>query len=236
MLLVDFYNHMKVSGKNFEVVFASSDRSVPEFNEYFGEMPWLALPHGDARIEELSSYFEVEGIPTLVAVDMGTGEVINKSVRGAVEADPKGGKFPFYPEPVEDLAQGAESYGFDLNDKPALILLMEAADDTEQEDALEAMKPLAIALAKDKAKSATGPEMIFFTNFGQTPLGERLRNMTGLVAAAKAKDPTLLLLDIPDNGGFYTKELKEEITEKTFADFIAQWRAKGLERKQLGRG
>ena len=236
--LAEYYKHMKTTdkGANFEIVFASSDKSDGEFNEYFGSMPWLALPHGDPRIQELSDHFEVEGLPTLIGLDLATHEVVNKNLRGCIEADPKGLKFPHYPEPVEDLAQGAESYGFDLNAKPALILLMEAADDGEQEDAMDALRPHAEALAKAKAKTADGPEMIFFTNFGQTELGERLRNMTGLVPAAKSRSPALILLDIPDNGGFYTTELKGDITEKVLGDYIAQYKAKALTRKQLGRG
>ncbi len=40
------------------------------FNEYFGEMPWLALPFGKRKEKEsLSSLFGVEGIPTLVTLD-----------------------------------------------------------------------------------------------------------------------------------------------------------------------
>lgn len=236
--LVDYYNNMKktANGTNFEVVFASSDRSAGEFEEYFGAMPWLALPHGDKRIEELSEHFEVEGIPSLVGLDLATGEVVNKSLRGSVERDPKGSKFPHYPEPVEDLAAGADSsYGYDLNLKPALVLLMEASDDTEQEDGLDALKPHATALAKDKAASADGPEMIFFTNFQQSPLGERLRSVTGLPPAAKSKGPTLILLDIPDKGGYYTRELEGDITEKVIGEYIAQYKSGSLERKQLSK-
>jgi len=30
---------------NLEIVFVSSDRDESSFNEYFQEMPWLALPY-----------------------------------------------------------------------------------------------------------------------------------------------------------------------------------------------
>lgn len=46
--LVETYNTMKDAGKKFEIVFASSDRDEAAFDEYFGEMPWLALPYDDA--------------------------------------------------------------------------------------------------------------------------------------------------------------------------------------------
>lgn len=42
-------------------MFVSSDRTEETFKEYYGTMPWLALPLKDSRIDQLSSYFEVEG-------------------------------------------------------------------------------------------------------------------------------------------------------------------------------
>ena len=50
------------------MIFVSSDRDQHSFDEYFAEMPWLAVPHGDSRKGALSKLFEVEGIPTLVIV------------------------------------------------------------------------------------------------------------------------------------------------------------------------
>ena len=58
---------LKADGKDFEVVFVSSDRDDASFLEYYGEMPWLALPLRDrARAAALSDKFKVSGIPTLV--------------------------------------------------------------------------------------------------------------------------------------------------------------------------
>ena len=38
--------------------------------EYYGEMPWLALPYSDRdRKAQLSSKFKVTGIPTLIILD-----------------------------------------------------------------------------------------------------------------------------------------------------------------------
>lgn len=55
------YNLLKTQGKNFEIVFCSSDRDETSFKEYFNEMPWLALPFGDNRKKLLSQRFEVSG-------------------------------------------------------------------------------------------------------------------------------------------------------------------------------
>ena len=52
--LEEFYNKFK--NKNLEVVFVSSDRDQDQFNEYFQEMPWFALPFED-RDRKVSDFF-----------------------------------------------------------------------------------------------------------------------------------------------------------------------------------
>merc|ERR1712005_34799 len=62
--LAEIYNDMKAAGKKFEIVFASSDRDQTAFDEYYAEMPWLALPYSDrATKDALSKKFKVQGIP-----------------------------------------------------------------------------------------------------------------------------------------------------------------------------
>jgi len=43
-LLAELYNEFNEDKKQIEVIFFSGDKTEEEFNEYFGEMPWLALP------------------------------------------------------------------------------------------------------------------------------------------------------------------------------------------------
>ena len=42
--LANHYKTLKEKNKAVEVIFVSSDRDEDAFNEYFAEMPWLALP------------------------------------------------------------------------------------------------------------------------------------------------------------------------------------------------
>ena len=63
------------------------------------------------------------------------------------------------------------------------------------------------------------------------PVGQ-VKNLCGLPATA-TEAPTLLLLDIPDNGGFYTQVPDSGITEDTVNQFVADFRAKALDRQQL---
>lgn len=103
--LVKFYNMMKETGRNFEVVFASSDRDKAGFDEYFGEMPWLAFPFGDERKAKNSQLFGVEGIPTFVLVD-DNGALITKDGRRGVMSDPQGADFPWKPPTMDEACSG----------------------------------------------------------------------------------------------------------------------------------
>lgn len=195
-------------------------------------MPWLTFPLGDSRINALSSRFEVEGIPTLVIMDP-DGNVVNKSARGCITSDPKGERFPYYPEPVEDLSEGVESYGVDINTKPALVVLMENSDDGDQADAKEALIPFGETMAKAKADLPDGPEMIFFYAFKPSQMVSRIRELCRLPPVEKAEDPQMVILNIPDSGGFYVSDATE-VTSDTINAFVAAFQTKTLERKQLG--
>merc|ERR1711998_221016 len=85
--LVQTFQAVKKAGKQFEIIFVSSDKSMADFQKYFGTMTGFhAIPQGDKRKEMLSKIFEVEGIPTFVTIDGETGATINANARGAVGA------------------------------------------------------------------------------------------------------------------------------------------------------
>jgi len=150
-VLVETYKKVKAAGKQFEMIFVSSDRDQTQFMEYFKEMPWLAIPQGDKRKNALSKRFEVEGIPCLVLVDAETGETITKNGRGAVGGDPEGKDFPWYPKPVTDLAVDGEG----LNEETCLCALLEGCPAPAQEAGLAALTAVATAHKKE------GGEVLF---------------------------------------------------------------------------
>ena len=91
-------------------------------------------------------------------------------------------------------------------------------------------------VAEDYAAAAKGsedgPEMIFFTApSAGGPVGQ-VKSLCGLPATA-VEAPTLLILDIPDNGGFYTKVPDSGVTKETITTFLDEYKAKSLERQQL---
>jgi len=82
-ILGDFYNAIAKQGK-LEIVFVSSDRTIPEFEGYYKKMPYLAIPStpGSAQIKNsLAQQLNIQGIPMLIVLDAKTGDFITATAR-----------------------------------------------------------------------------------------------------------------------------------------------------------
>ncbi|KAK3785968.1 hypothetical protein RRG08_018512 [Elysia crispata] len=89
--LGEYYTKLRAAGKNFQIVFISSDREDGAASEYYQTMPWLMLPFSDrAKKEALGSKYEVTGIPTLVLLSAKSADLITKEGRKVVSEDPDG--------------------------------------------------------------------------------------------------------------------------------------------------
>ncbi len=93
-VLIKTYNALKAAGKKIEIIFVTSDNGPREFEEYFGTMPWLAVPFGHKVIGELSRAHGIRGIPSFLLLNK-DGKVYNMDGRGAVASDPEGKSFPW---------------------------------------------------------------------------------------------------------------------------------------------
>jgi nucleoredoxin len=220
--LVKVYNKLKESRDDFDLVFVSSDSDQAAFDEYYGEMPWLALPYSnrDAK-SSLSEIFGVEGIPSLIVLGPkvdGKREIINKSARGCASLD-NVVEFPWYPQPFADISKTVECNGSDINESPSVVVLCEGADDDEQKEIKDAIKAVA-------TKQPKGGDMLFFYGCDSNGPVPRVRQLCNL---EKDMETVMILLDIPDNGGFYVST-ETDITADNIEKFIAD---RG-ERKQLG--
>jgi len=220
-LIKSYKEHLKAKG--LEIIFVSSDRDQKAFQEYFSEMPWLAIPMGDKRKDKLSKKFGVQGIPSFVLVDAKTGETITTEARGNVGADPAGAEFPWYPKALNNMSAGEGVSS--LNEETALCIMLEGCDQTTKDAAKAVLEPIA------EARKAQGKEMVYF--YAPTPEGPcgQVRKLTKLGEASSK--PQMLILDIPDDGGFYTSPATE-VTADTVNTFLEMFEAKGLERQQLG--
>lgn len=85
-----------LKSKGLEIVFVSFDQDEKAFEEYYSEMPWLAMPFSANRqkVTELSQKLNMRGIPTLIILDC-DGSVIAADAKAQVMSDPAGANFPW---------------------------------------------------------------------------------------------------------------------------------------------
>lgn len=108
-MLIDFYNELRKTRQDVEVIFLSSDKSSDEFAEYFGTMPWLALPFEERAVKtKLSGKFKVEGIPTLISLNK-DGEVLCRDavMHVAEGVDRALANLPWTPPTLSEILQKA---------------------------------------------------------------------------------------------------------------------------------
>lgn len=202
----------------FEIVFISSDRGEAQFKEYVAEMPWLAMPFSNrAGKAALSKSFDVSGIPALVIVGA-DGKVINPNARAALTTDATGEGFPWVPPAAGDL--NVDPSG--INERPAVIALLAGVPAAEESIAAVTK----VAEATRASKGADAPLFFYERDVGR--VSEQIRGLTSM-AEKKAQ---LMLLNIPDNGGFYVSEATE-ITADTVTAFVEAFAAGALTRRQL---
>lgn len=221
--LKEMYQNLTAKGKPFEVIFVSSDRSAKEFEEYYGEMPWLALPFEDrARKEALSQFFGVEGIPSFVMVGPDL-KVINPNARGGVSSDPEGAKFPWTPDLVTDVDDECDG----INDTPTVVVLMEEAGD-KWDDLTAAMNTVAKEVRAAEEERGEDGRGILFMTVTETGggIGAQLRKLCGL--GRPGVTPEMVLLDLGEGGyvnykntGVAAQDVGETSIRQLVADFVA---------------
>ncbi|XP_030545103.1 probable nucleoredoxin 1 [Rhodamnia argentea] len=100
-VLMEAYEKIKANDNAFEVIFISSDNDQTAFDDYFAEMPWLALPFGDERKKSLDRKFQVNEIPALIAIGS-TGRTLTKEAR-ALTSEHGADAYPFTAEHLKEL-------------------------------------------------------------------------------------------------------------------------------------
>ncbi|KAL6878463.1 hypothetical protein ACP4OV_012633 [Aristida adscensionis] len=127
--LVKEYNKIKEKNSDFEIVFISSDRDQSSFDEFFSDMPWLALPLEDERKAFLKKTFKIRGIPSLVAIGP-SGQTVTKDAKALLMVH-GAEAFPFTEERIQELqkqldemAKGwPEKLKHELHDEHELVLM-----------------------------------------------------------------------------------------------------------------
>jgi len=88
VLAACYSEHLKAAG--VEIIFVSSDRSASSFDEYYGTMPWKAMPFTGNRAA-VGEKYKVNSIPKLVFLHP-SGAIITEEGRDLIQRDPSGGK------------------------------------------------------------------------------------------------------------------------------------------------
>jgi len=215
--LVETAEALRAAGTPLELVFVSSDKNTAEFAKYFETMRGFhAIPPGDKRGKKLSALLEVEGIPTLAIIDAETGAIINADARGAVQ---QGEAFPWRPAPVADLSSPDG-----INEETSLCVMLDGCTEEVRAAALAMLTPLA------EASKAANEGFIFFAAKSSEGAVAQIRALTGL--KTPSEQPQLVLMDIPDRGGFYVSE-PAALTEESVKEFLASYKKGALTRQQL---
>lgn len=228
--LAETYTKMKAAGKDFELVFVSSDRDQASFDGYLAEMPWKALAYSDRkRKAELSEAFDVNGIPTLVILDE-NDKIIRTSGRGAVAADPDGLKFPWIPEPIELLNEDSVDI---VNESPTVIFISSSEDSAVVEKkAKEVLEALALKSKADvdAGRKEEGLGFLYGSSKGNQVMNSVLK-FAG-IEVEEGKDE-LILLHIAQQGLY---KLQGDITAESASKLVAGFEAGTLAKIKLGGG
>ena len=86
-VLSEFYESANEDEKQVEIVFVSCDRSQEQFDGYYGEMPWLAVPWNPNTVQAIKQKIPFSGIPYLVVLNK-DGSI--KSTDGRADVSSKG--------------------------------------------------------------------------------------------------------------------------------------------------
>lgn len=202
------------------MIFVSGDSSPATFDNFFGQMTFGAIPFEDSDAREaLESRLDITDYPTIVMLgpkpedeedNFGDRPIINNEVRAVIENGDYITDFPFYPKPFGDLCTTTD----DINTHKCLIVFHENGDDEEQMDVEYAVK--------DASEEYRGDEYIkFYWAFDQEEgLAANIWNACALV---ESNQPTMILLDIKDDGAYYVSD-ETEITPDTIKFFLMNYK------------
>ncbi|XP_072013890.1 nucleoredoxin-like [Amphiura filiformis] len=219
--LAECYKKVKETHKNFEIIFVSSDSDEEHFRAYWKEMPWAALPFGDARKQALAKHFSISGIPTLVLLDE-NHKVITEKARAQVIKDPEGKEFPWYPKALNELDDSAQAV---INEDKCVILFADVQEDDDVTKAKDVLLPVAEEYKKNEKEE---DDKLHFYVAGDEDIVDSLREFLNI----KDDDlPILTILDIPEQQVY--KCDKKEITATIINECLTKYKEESLEFKPL---
>lgn len=199
----------------------SGDESQASFEKFRGEMGSIcAIPYEEQEVREgLEMRLDITSYPTLVMLgpkpadeddNFGDRPIINTEVVSVIENGDYITDFPFYPKPWGDLCKTTD----DINTHKCLIVFHEGGDDEEQLDVEDAVKEAAVEYRGDEFIK------FYWACDGDAPLSANIRQACQLGPVRDT--PSMVLLDIPDDGTFFLSD-EHEITSETIQSFLSHY-------------
>jgi len=192
-IFVNTYKTLQAAAKPFYVIFVSWDDDEQQFDEYFKEMPWGALPFRDSRIQRINIRYNVENIPTALIFNH-EGTVINWKALPQILSDPLGIEFPWIPKPTPKVLplNPTEDVINALNEKICVLLNVNGATDYDERAVLEEFIASANECPDRRVQYLVSDDKEFLehvaSHFGFTAIGA-----TAAVVIFRRKDKDTLL-------------------------------------------
>lgn len=183
------------------------------------------------RKNALSSLFDVSGIPTFVMLDEDLN-VINKGARQNVSSDPEGESFPWKPKAVNDFTTDGPG---SINETTSVIVMANEFEPSVKAMVTKSLLPLAEKFIEEAKAKGEDSKFAFFTGENKA-IGSQVLKMCKVEASTIQEEKVqLLIMDIPDNGGYYVGTQVDINGVKTAVEtLINAYNAKALKRQQLG--
>mmetsp|Transcript_16247 Transcript_16247/g.37420 ORF Transcript_16247/g.37420 Transcript_16247/m.37420 type:complete len:427 (-) Transcript_16247:307-1587(-) len=220
--LVKAYRILKKKRDDFELLFVSGDASELSYITIVDETSFCSVPFEETEAREaLEMRLDITSYPSLIMLgpkptdeedNFGDRPIINSEVRAVIENGDYLTDFPFYPKPWGDLCKTTDN----INAHKCLVVFHEAGDEEEQMEVEYALRDAA-------EEYRNGEELVkFYWAFDpDAPLSSNIREACEIGPISEL--PSMILLDIPNDGAFYVS-LEQEITEESILNFLATYK------------
>eukprot|EP00957_Ditylum_brightwellii_P052812 4003801-Ditylum_brightwellii.AAC.1 len=174
-------------------------------------MTFCALPYAEREAKNgISEKFGIWCIPFLlilgpVPTDGGERPIINRSLRRIIESGDLS-NFPFCPKSYGALDHARS----DIKNSKCLVVVHENGDDNKKQEIINVVKVVS-------KKYRDRNDMKFLWALDHSRLAQRLRLGTKL--PKRSDEPMMIILDIPDQGGYYVSKMTS-VTVENITQFI----------------
>merc|ERR1712190_294317 len=132
--------------------------------------------------------------------------------RKAISSDPNGDNFPWPPPAVGDLSSPDG-----IDDTPAICVFMDSASTEEQKQMLAELELVSRKIIDASKSKNEDPKYLFFAAQSTRGAVCQIRTICGL--PSDAQQVTMILLDIGDNGAYYTSD-SSDVSVSSVESFI----------------